>query len=105
MSASAPPTDSFGRPIDYLRISVTERCDLRCAYCQPELGAEAPSRDLLSQDDLAAIAAAAVRLGLRRIRLTGGEPLLRQDLEEIISRIRQLPGLLDLALTTNGQTL
>jgi cyclic pyranopterin phosphate synthase len=113
MSASTPPTDSFGRPIDYLRISVTERCDLHCAYCRPEpslppgwrVGGEAPGRDLLSQDDIVAIAAAAVRLGLRRVRLTGGEPLLRRDLEEIISRLRQLPGLLDLALTTNGQTL
>ncbi len=113
MSVSRPPTDSFGRSIDYLRISVTERCDLRCAYCQPQpgppagsrAGGETPARDLLSSDDIVVIASAAARLGLRRIRLTGGEPLLRRDLEDIISRLRGLPGLLDLALTTNGQAL
>ena len=98
-------TDSLGRRIDYLRISVTERCDLRCAYCRPRGVADAPQEDPLTADDIAIIAEAAVQLGLRRIRLTGGEPLLRSDLEEIVRRLRTIPGVEDLALTTNGQML
>jgi cyclic pyranopterin phosphate synthase len=98
-------TDRFGRNIDYLRISVTERCDLRCAYCHPGRHVAADSADVLSADDVAVIGAAAVRLGIRRIRLTGGEPLLRPDLEHIVGRLSLLPGLADLALTTNGQVL
>ncbi len=98
-------TDSFGRRIDYLRISLTERCDLRCSYCQPAGRSGRHSPDLLSADDVAAIAQAGVALGIRRIRLTGGEPLLRDDLEDIIHRLSVFPGLQDLSLTTNGQDL
>ncbi|HUU54040.1 MAG TPA: GTP 3',8-cyclase MoaA [Armatimonadota bacterium] len=105
MTSLSGLTDSFGRRIDYLRISVTERCDLRCAYCHPQGHTPSHQPDLLSADDVAAIAAAAVQIGIRRIRLTGGEPLLRSDVEEICSRLRLLPGLEDLALTTNGQRL
>ncbi len=105
MNPSPPLTDSFGRPIDYLRISVTERCDLRCAYCHPPTPPRATPPDLLTPQDIVNLSAAALRLGLRRIRLTGGEPLLRGDLEEIIARLRDLPDLQDLALTTNGQRL
>ncbi len=129
VNASSPLTDCFGRRIEYLRLSLTERCDLRCVYCRPSAefplsatadsagatlslskgrparGGDAAAADLLSQDDVVNIAEAALRLGLRRLRLTGGEPLLRDDLEEIIARLRQLPGLQDLALTTNGQRL
>ncbi|UCC67720.1 MAG: GTP 3',8-cyclase MoaA [Armatimonadota bacterium] len=95
----------MGRRIEYLRISVTERCDLRCAYCHPQPDARSVPRDVLTVEDVVTVASAALRLGVRRIRLTGGEPLLRRDLEEIISRLRGLPGLQDLALTTNGQKL
>ncbi len=105
MSESMPPTDGFGRRIDYLRISVTERCDLRCAYCYPRLCTDSSPQDVLSAEEVVAIGAGGVRLGLRRIRLTGGEPLLRPDLEGMISRLRALPGLQDLSLTTNGQKL
>ncbi|MBN1459295.1 MAG: GTP 3',8-cyclase MoaA [Armatimonadetes bacterium] len=104
MNASFPLTDSFGRRIEYLRISLTERCDLRCAYCRPARQRSA-STDLLSTDDVAAIARAALGLGVRRIRLTGGEPLLRPDLTDIVRRVAALPGLADLSLTTNGQDL
>ena len=105
MSFPVPLTDSLGRRIDYLRISVTERCNLRCAYCYPRQCGESAASDPLSATDVVTIAAAAVELGLRRIRLTGGEPLLRADLEDIVARLRGLPGLQDLALTTNGQVL
>ncbi len=105
MSIPGRLTDSFGRRIEYLRISLTERCDLRCSYCQPAGRAGRPSHDLLSTDDVAAIAQAGVALGIRRIRLTGGEPLLRADLEDIIHRLSVLSGREDLALTTNGQGL
>ncbi len=103
MDSYSALTDSVGRRIDYLRISLTERCDLRCAYCRPH-GA-APRSDVLTPDDIAVIAQAAAALGVRRIRLTGGEPLLRPDLEEIARRLRAIPLLADLALTTNGQML
>lgn len=105
MNLSEGLTDSFGRPIDYLRISVTERCDLRCAYCHPGRHVERNSPDVLGVDDVVAIADSALRLGIRRIRLTGGEPLLRADLEDIVARLSQLDGLADLALTTNGRAL
>jgi cyclic pyranopterin phosphate synthase len=97
--------DGFGRQIDYLRISLTERCDLRCAYCYPRGGAQPAASDILSGDDAADIAEAAARVGIRRVRLTGGEPLLRDDLEQIVARLRAIPGLCDIALTTNGQRL
>jgi cyclic pyranopterin phosphate synthase len=103
VSLSSPLSDGFGRRIDYLRISLTERCDLRCAYCRPY--PSSPRTSDLTGDDVAAIAEAAVRVGIARIRLTGGEPLLRNDLTAIVSRLRRLPGLEDLALTTNGQLL
>lgn len=105
MNLSEGLTDSFGRRIDYLRMSVTERCDLRCAYCHPARHVQRNSPDVLSIDDVVAIADAALRLGIRRIRLTGGEPLLRADLEDIVARLSQLAGLADLALTTNGRAL
>jgi cyclic pyranopterin phosphate synthase len=105
MDAHSALTDSVGRRIDYLRISLTERCDLRCAYCRPASGPAAAREDVLTADDVVAIVEAAVGLGVRRIRLTGGEPLLRPDLEEIVRRVRAIAGVEDLALTTNGQML
>ncbi|MBQ1678743.1 MAG: GTP 3',8-cyclase MoaA [Oscillospiraceae bacterium] len=98
--------DSYGRTIDYLRLSVTERCQLRCAYCMPA-GACGGRDDaaLCSRDELTELAAACAALGVRKIRLTGGEPLLRTDLLPLIEGLRTLPGLEELALTTNGQRL
>lgn len=98
-----PLIDSFQRHIHYLRISVTDRCNFRCLYCMPEEGAPvAPREDLLTRDEILRLARIASSLGISCIRLTGGEPLVRKDIVEIVAGIRALPGLLDLSLTTNG---
>jgi cyclic pyranopterin phosphate synthase len=100
------PRDGFGREIDYLRISLTDHCNLRCVYCMPTSGlAFLPSEELLDAHEIELVAAAAVSIGFRKIRLTGGEPTLRADLLDIVSRLAALPGLRDLALTTNGVLL
>ncbi|MBI3768438.1 MAG: GTP 3',8-cyclase MoaA [Deltaproteobacteria bacterium] len=97
------PRDRFGREIDYLRISLIDHCNLRCVYCMPLTGATfLPSADLLAANEIEIVARAAVAVGFRRIRLTGGEPTLRADLIEIVERIARIPALADLALTTNG---
>jgi len=98
--------DAFGRRLTYLRVSVTDRCNFRCSYCLPE-DAHFPfgDRDFLSPDDLEAIVGALVRLGIARVRLTGGEPLVRRDILEIAQRVKALPGVRDLALSTNGSEL
>jgi cyclic pyranopterin phosphate synthase len=98
--------DAFGRRLTYLRVSVTDRCNLRCTYCLPE-DAEFPfgDRDFLSPAEIEAMVGALVRLGIERVRLTGGEPLVRRDILEIASRIKALPGVRDLALSTNGTEL
>ena len=98
--------DSFGRRLTYLRVSVTDRCNLRCTYCLPE-DADFPfgDRDFLSPAEIETIVGALVRLGIRRVRLTGGEPLVRRDILEIARRLKALPGLADLALSTNGTEL
>ena len=108
-SPSAPPTrlvDAFGRSLTYLRVSVTDRCNLRCTYCLPA-DADFPfgDRAFLSPAEMEAIVGALVRLGIRRVRLTGGEPLVRRDLLEIARRLKALPGLENLALSTNGTGL
>ena len=92
--------DNFGREINYLRVSVTERCNLNCVYCGKS-DCEKKSREL-SPDEIRTIAAAFVSCGVTKIRLTGGEPLVRSDVCEIVSRLGTLPGLRTLALTTNG---
>jgi cyclic pyranopterin phosphate synthase len=99
-------TDAFGRRLTYLRVSVTDRCNLRCSYCLPE-DADFPfgDRDFLRPDEIEAMVAALVRLGIRRVRLTGGEPLVRKDILEIARRIKALPGVENLALSTNGTEL
>jgi cyclic pyranopterin phosphate synthase len=98
--------DAFGRRLTYLRVSVTDRCNLRCTYCLPE-DAEFPfgDRDFLSPQEIEAMVGALVRLGIERVRLTGGEPLVRRDLLEIVRRLKALPGLKNLALSTNGTEL
>ncbi len=98
--------DRFDRPITYLRISVTDKCNLRCRYCMPAQGVP-PRRheDLLSLEKLAAAAAAAVHLGVTKIRLTGGEPLVRKGIVSLVAMIAAIDGLQELALTTNGTLL
>jgi cyclic pyranopterin phosphate synthase len=98
--------DAFGRRLTYLRVSVTDRCNLRCTYCLPE-DADFPfgDRDFLSPAEIETMVGALVRLGIRRVRLTGGEPLVRKDLLEIVRRLKALPGLENLALSTNGTEL
>jgi cyclic pyranopterin phosphate synthase len=98
--------DAFGRRLTYLRVSVTDRCNLRCTYCLPE-DADFPfgDRDFLSPQEIETMVGALVRLGIRRVRLTGGEPLVRKDILEIVRRVKALPGLENLALSTNGTGL
>ncbi len=98
--------DRFGRQIEYLRLSVTDRCDLRCSYCMPEgfKDFEEPEH-WLSFDEIERLLGAFARLGLRRVRLTGGEPLLRRNLPELAARIAALPGIDDLSLSTNATQL
>ncbi|CAN1798817.1 GTP 3',8-cyclase, mitochondrial [Linum perenne] len=98
--------DSFGRMHTYLRISLTERCNLRCQYCMPSEGVElTPSPQLLSVDEIVRLANLFVSSGVNKIRLTGGEPTVRKDIEEICLQLSNLKGLNTLAITTNGITL
>ncbi len=98
--------DQYGRHIDYVRLSVTDRCDLRCSYCMPEgfKGFEEPA-DWLDFDEIERLLGAFARLGVRRVRLTGGEPLLRRDISGLARRIAALPGIEDLSLSTNATQL
>lgn len=93
--------DTFGRKHDYLRISLTERCNLRCTYCMPEHGVVlSPKSSLMTKDEILKITKVFVRLGINKVRLTGGEPLVRKDFEEVLLSLGQLN--IGLALTTNG---
>ncbi len=97
--------DAYGRAITYLRISLTDRCDFRCVYCMSESMQFLPRHDLLSFEEIVAVVRALIPAGLRKVRLTGGEPLLRRDLPELVQTLAALPGLQELALTTNGSQL
>lgn len=98
--------DSFGRTINYLRVSVTDRCNLRCVYCMPQEGvAWKPHADILQYEEIARVVGAAVRLGIDRIRLTGGEPLVRPHIWRLVEMIRSFPGVMDISMTTNGTLL
>jgi len=100
------PRDGFGREIDYLRISLTDHCNLRCAYCMPLSGnLYMPSDDVLTAAEIETVVRAAVAIGFRKFRLTGGEPTLRADLLDIVDRVAHVPGVRDLAMTTNGVLL
>jgi len=97
------PRDRFGREIDYLRLSVIDHCNLRCVYCMPLRGLSfVPSPELLTASEIETVARAAVAVGFRKFRLTGGEPTLRPDIVEITERISSVPGVEGLAMTTNG---
>ncbi len=97
--------DGFGRAHTDLRVSVTDRCNLRCTYCMPEEATFKPREELLSYEEIARVAGVAAGLGIRSIRLTGGEPLLRADLDELVRQLVAVPGIEDVALTTNGLLL
>ena len=97
--------DPFGRRITYLRLSVTDRCDFRCTYCMGEDMQFAPREQILSLEELYAVADAFIGLGVRRIRITGGEPLVRKNLLSLLERLGQRPELEDLAITSNGSQL
>lgn len=95
--------DSFGRNIDYLRISVTDRCNLRCVYCMPEEGVEPISHcDILSYEEIMRLVGIFASLGIKNIRLTGGEPLVRKGIENLIADIKKTPGIETVSITTNG---
>jgi cyclic pyranopterin phosphate synthase len=95
--------DAYNRPISYLRISVTDRCNLRCIYCMPPEGVAPRSHEeILSYEEIATIVRAAADLGITKIRLTGGEPLVRLGLVDLVHMVAQVPGVDDLAMTTNG---
>lgn len=96
--------DWMGRDIHYLRISLTERCNLKCIYCREET-AFCKARDELTLDDLTKLMRSFIALGIRRVRLTGGEPLIRKDLEQIVQMIAGFPQIYDLSMTTNAQGL
>ncbi|MFC1660736.1 GTP 3',8-cyclase MoaA [Gemmatimonadota bacterium] len=98
--------DSFGRAVEYLRISVTDKCNLRCVYCMPEEGLPWLRRNqLLTYEEIRDIVQVMAGMGLRRVRITGGEPLVRRDLPALIELLVSVPGIEDLALSTNGVLL
>jgi len=103
---TAPLVDSFNRVHDNLRISVTDRCNIRCFYCMPEEGVQFVKRsEILDFEEIERFARVAATLGVRKLRVTGGEPLVRRDLPVLIRRLAAIPGIDDLALTTNGVLL
>ena len=98
--------DQFGRSIEYLRISVTDRCNFRCVYCMPEQGLPwLPKQDILSYEEISEIVRQLAPLGLRRLRITGGEPTIRPGLATLVSQLRAVDGVEDIALSTNGVKL
>jgi cyclic pyranopterin phosphate synthase len=99
-------SDSFHRPINYLRISVTDRCNLRCVYCMPAEGIELMSHnDILTYEEIYTVARAAAGLGINKLRLTGGEPLVRLGLPSLVQMLAKIDGVDDISLTTNGVLL
>ncbi|MDH3223274.1 MAG: radical SAM protein, partial [Gemmatimonadota bacterium] len=98
--------DGFGRTIRYLRISVTDKCNLRCVYCMPEEGLEWLRRDeILSYEEITRIVEVMAPMGLTRVRLTGGEPLVRKDLPDLVGQLSRVPGIQDISLSTNALLL
>ncbi len=108
MEATSTPNqliDRFGRTVSYIRLSVTDRCDLRCVYCMPEKMTFVPRTQLLTLEEMESIGSAFVRLGVDRIRITGGEPLVRRNILQLFENLGALEGLRDLTLTTNATQL
>lgn len=95
--------DGYGRTIDYIRISVTDRCNLRCTYCMPEKGTlSVPHEEILSYEEIIDLAGIFASLGIHKIRLTGGEPLVRKNLSFLVKKLKQVSGIHQVTLTTNG---
>lgn len=107
MTYSNPPQliDRFGRQVDYVRLSVTDRCDFRCVYCMAEDMEFLPRKEILSLEEIGRIAKAFIRLGVSKIRLTGGEPLVRKNVVSLAHEIAATPGLSELNITSNGSQL
>ena len=106
MSASPTITDSLGRMVRYVRVSVTDRCDMRCVYCMPAGGLDFMRRaELLSYEEIERIIRVLAPAGVRSVRITGGEPLVRHDVVELVGRIAAVPGVEDVAMTTNARLL
>ncbi len=102
----APLADQFNRPITYLRISVTDKCNLRCVYCMPETGLQwLPKGEILTYEEIAELVRAAASAGVRSVRLSGGEPLIRRDLHRLVAAIDAIEGIDDISLSTNGLLL
>ena len=98
--------DLYGREIDYLRVSVIDRCNLKCFYCVPDVGSCSPDvSEVMSLEEIIKIIKAASSLGIKKVRLTGGEPLVRKDIVEMVSKISEIEGITDISLTTNGVML
>lgn len=97
--------DSFGRTIDYMRISITDRCNLRCRYCMPDGVECVPPKEILSLEEIEAIAICAAGLGIRHIKVTGGEPLVRKDCCRLVKLLKSTPGIEKVTITTNGVLL
>jgi len=99
----SPLTDSFGRPLEYLRLAITDRCNLRCFYCMPAEGIDyVPRQDLLSYEEMLRLTRIFVQLGVTKIRLTGGEPFIRKNFYGFLKRLTKIEGLDKIAITTNG---
>lgn len=97
--------DGFGREIDYMRISITDRCNLRCRYCMPDGFNRLPMEEILTYEEIAAAAAEAAKLGIRKIKVTGGEPLVRKGCPDLMGMLKRVPGIRQVTLTTNGVLL
>ena len=98
--------DSYGREIDYLRVSVTDRCNLRCIYCMPAEGIRMTTHtQVLSYDEIVRVCTIMAGLGIKKIKLTGGEPLARKNVPELVREVKRIPGIEQVTLTTNGVAL
>ena len=92
----------YGRTINYIRISITDRCNLRCRYCMPQGAAFVPQEDLLTDQEIQQVCRAAARMGISMVKITGGEPLLREGCAELVGMLKRLPGIRQVTMTTNG---
>ena len=99
-------TDTFERRINYLRVSVTDRCNLRCLYCMPEAGIPMlAASEILSFEEILRVVRISVGLGIKKVRVTGGEPLVRKNLATLVTQLSDIPGIEDLSLSTNAVAL